>query len=132
MKVTQRTFLSSDDVKNMNLAFEPDLMLIFVSPDFKDTAGVIDQLSKRYPNTSITGCSTSGEIVDINVKDNSLILNAIQFEKTKHQMVSANIKDFENSSQLGEKLFTKLSQENLQHILIFSDGLLVNGADFLK
>lgn len=131
MKVKQLTFSSRDEFEKINIGFTPDVILIFVSPEFKETQKAVEHLHSLYPFASITGCSTSGEIEDVKVRDNSFILNAIQFEKTKHKMVSGIVANCKCSKELGMKLYKKLDAPDLQHILVFSDGLLVNGADLV-
>ena len=131
MKVAQRTIHSVDVIDDMNINFDPDLILLFISPEFKETQIAVQKINELYPTASITGCSTSGEIQDIQVFDNSIILNAIKFEKSTHKMVSEGLHECENSFELGEKIFEKLNAPDLRHILIFSDGLQVNGADLV-
>lgn len=131
MKVKQLIFNSGEKIGEIKLDFVPDILLIFVSPEFKEIEKTVESLALQFPTTSITGCSTSGEIQDINVKDNSMVINALKFEKTKHKMVSKNIKNCDCSKELGSKLFKELDTPDLRHILIFSDGLIVNGADLV-
>ncbi len=132
MLVDQKTIYSSEDLANLDFGFEPSIIIAFVSPTYPDLQESLTRLKLLYPNTSITGCSTSGEIQDINVLDNSLIMNAIQFESTIHKVVTENIDDHDNSYHLGASLFKQIDALDLTHVLIFSDGLQVNGADLVK
>ncbi len=132
MKAIQKVVRSIEDINNFKLDFEPQLMLIFASPSYPNIQESLSILKECYPNTSITGCSTSGEIQDINVIDDSLVVNAIKFDNTGHKIVSKNIDFFEDSYQLGKTIFDELYSNDLQHILIFSDGLLINGAQLVK
>lgn len=132
MLVKQKTILSLKQLEDLDFGFEPSIILIFVSPEYKELQESLDQIKSHYPNTCLTGCSTSGEIQDTNVLDNSMILNAIKFESTKHKLISQNIKNHKNSFHLGAILFEELDAEDLSHILILSDGLQINGADLVN
>lgn len=131
MKTYQKCIFGKHEVLD-NIGFEPDVILLFISPGFVGAEECVRKLKKRYPETSITGCSTSGEIIDTRVEDNTIVLNAIQFEKTSNRLISVDVGDHESSYEAGKKLATELLGENLVHILIFSDGLSVNGADLVK
>lgn len=131
MKTFQKSFGDLESLSRLELEFQPDLILLFISPEFKDHDIFVKELSERYPDTIISGCSTSGEIMDVVVSDNSIVLNAIAFEKTEVRMVSRNIADFPDSRTLGEDLMKQFSSEDLQHVLVFSEGLLVNGDDLI-
>lgn len=86
----------------------------------------------KFKNSSILISSTSGEIFQNEVLDNSIVLVAMQFEKTTIQTNSVNIKDFTNSYEAGSHLISHLPKENLAHVLVFSDGSLVNGSELVK
>ncbi len=93
---------------------------------------MFDQVSQKYPNAAVVMTSTAGEIYQDIVLDNSLVVAALQFEKTNIKTVSVNIRDFSNSYEAAVELATKLPREGLVHVLIFSDGNLVNGSELVK
>jgi hypothetical protein len=66
------------------------------------------------------------------VLDNSFIAAAIQFENTKIKTASVNLKDFNNTYSAAISLAKKLPVQELTHILVFSDGNLVNGSEVVK
>jgi len=132
MLVNQKTIYTREDLVNLDFGFDPSIIIMFASPGYGDLQESLDDIEKEYPSTCLSGCSTSGEIQDINVLDNSLILNAIKFESTKHKLLSQNLKDHNNSYELGVKLFDQLNTPDLAHILILSDGLEINGADLVN
>jgi len=132
MKTYQKSFSATSDFSSMDLDFEPGIILLFISPSFPKIESFIKTVSENYPNSTITGCSTSGEIFDTEVNDSTIVFNALKFEKTKHRLSSIDIADFENSLDAGAKLSQNLESAELRHILVFSDGLKVNGADLVK
>lgn len=132
MRVYQNTINGKIDSGDLKLDFDPDLVLLFISPDFDYTDAVLSVVNEAFPQATITGCSTSGEIADTSVNDNSIVINAIKFEKTDHKMSHVKISEHEDSFKAGQVLSANLKRENLQHILIFSEGLAVNGSELVR
>jgi hypothetical protein len=133
MKVEQLS-LKGDTWKNSITQIEiiPNIILLFVSPLFKEKNALVSQIIKLYPYASIAGCSTAGEISGISVSDNSVALTAIQLEKVSHKMIKVDVKSMDESFDSGMTLARQLDSKDLSHVLVFSDGLNVNGADLVS
>ncbi|MBT8310507.1 MAG: hypothetical protein HKN96_12550 [Flavobacteriaceae bacterium] len=133
MKV-QQISLSQDtwktDLENLNIP--ANLFLLFVSIGFNDKEALLDTLSGGYPDAIIVGCSTAGEINDVQVVDNTVSLSAVQMEKVQLRSESVILDDMKNSYKTGQELAKKLHADNLSHSFILSDGLNVNGADLVS
>lgn len=112
--------------------FSPDIFLLFVSPLFTQKDELLNFLSQEFPGSTIVGCSTAGEISGINVSDNSVSLTAIKLEKVKHRLVKVEVNSMDDSLKSGVELGQQLVEEDLKHVLVFSDGLNVNGADLVR
>lgn len=110
----------------------PNILLLFVSPLFKEKHLLVKKLNKLYPNCTVVGCSTAGEISDINVSDKSVALTAIQLEKVSHKLKKVAINSMDDSFNAGVALAQQLHAKDLKHVLVFSDGLNVNGADLVS
>ncbi len=110
----------------------PNILLLFVSPLFIEKDALLDQLIRLYPNTTIVGCSTAGEISGISVSDNSVALTAIEFDKVNHKLVKVDVKSMDESYDAGMVLAKQLEANDLSHVLVFSDGLNINGADLVS
>lgn len=132
MKVFQKAITGLDQLDELDFGFVPDLIMLFVSPEFLEIEQLVQSLNKDYPTSSITGCSTSGEISDVNVYDNSVSLNAIKFDSTSVSIVSVSLSDYDSSYEVGKNVSDSLASEDLKHILIFSDGIKVNGAELVR
>jgi hypothetical protein len=91
-----------------------------------------ENIKTKFQNSSILITSTAGEIFQNEVVDNSIVVVAIQFEKTSIETSVVNIKDFTNSNEAGNHLISQLPKEKLSHVLVFSDGSLVNGSELVK
>src|SRR6476659_434523 len=59
------------------------VVIVFGAPGFRDTQEPIQTLINAYPNSHIIGCSSSGEIFDIEVNDDSLSVSVVRFEHTR-------------------------------------------------
>ncbi len=114
------------------IEISPDIFLLFVSPLFSQKDALLSELTKRYPDATIAGCSTAGEISGIHVSDNSVSLTAIKLEKVRHKLVKVQVSSMDDSLDSGEALGQQLESQDLKHVLVFSDGLNVNGADLVK
>ncbi len=113
------------------LNIEANIFLLFVSPDFNPKKEVLDFINNKYPEATIVGCSTAGEISDITVKDETISLTAIQLDKVTYKKASIKIIDMDCSYRSGQDLAKDLYNKELKHVLVLSDGLNVNGAELV-
>lgn len=132
MKVNQISLSGSNWRDALStISVDPNLFLLFVSPGFTLKTDVLSELNHRYPDALVIGCSTAGEISGITVKDQSIALTAIQFEKTQLKLVSVKVEDKLSSEKAGKKIAEKLFKQDLKHVFVLSDGLSVDGADLV-
>ncbi|WP_412984157.1 FIST signal transduction protein [Pontimicrobium sp. IMCC45349] len=133
MDVQQISITSNNWENDLNLlTIEASIFLLFVSNDFKYKTKFLNKLKFKYPEATIVGCSTAGEISDITVSDATVSLTAIRFNKVEHKKFSVTINDMNSSFESGQELASKLWHKDLKHALILSDGLNVNGADLVS
>ncbi|MGB3608280.1 MAG: FIST N-terminal domain-containing protein [Psychroserpens sp.] len=132
MNVEQLSLTQDDwSEKLTSISVDAHLFLLFVSPEFDATQHILNFLNERFPNAIIIGCSTAGEISDVTVKDNTISLTAIHFEKTVLRKVSLKIDDMDRSYQAGEDIGEQLNCKDLSHVMILSEGLNANGSDLV-
>jgi len=108
------------------------LVLGFCGKELLLSDNIYGKLRIDYPAADILLCSTSGEIYDAAVYDDSASIVAIEFEKTGIKTVSININDMPDSFEAGKALFGGLEGEGLCYVLVISDGGLVNGSQLVK
>ena len=89
-------------------------------------------IKESYPLAKFAGCSTSGEICQEEVFDENIICTAVWFEKTTIEIAEEKINSMNDSFLVGEKLAKKLMKDNLRHVMIFSEGLNINGSELTK
>ena len=126
-KVTQLT-----DVEHLEIPFEPNIFFLFVSPGFSAIDAFVEQLAQTYRDTEIVGCSTSGEILGDQVLDDCVALTAIRFQSTTLCVKETALEQHPDSHAAGVALRKEFDEKGLRHIMVFSDGLHVNGAALVK
>ena len=102
------------------LAEAAQLVLLFGSTGVLKEQQLLDEIK--------LACSTSGEIYETQVFDDSLVATAIQFEDTQIQGVRVKLSDETSSFAAGERLAKELDKAGLVHVFVLSDGLHVNGS----
>ena len=108
-----------------------NLVLTFGSIKRFFDVNLAKQLKDRYPIAQIVGCTTSGEISAQGVFDDSVQITAIMWEKSQQKVVSTKMNDMQNSFDVAVSLARQLKGDSLKTVLLFSDGLHVNGSELL-
>ena len=121
--------LRSDDKANSSKA---DLVMVFGSRDLLDNPHLYNQIAKSYPVANIVMNSTSGEIIDTQVNDETLSLTAICFDKTTMKTACINIISFEDSKQAGKAIANSFDTVGLANLFVIADGQKVNGSDLVE
>ncbi len=111
---------------------DAQLVIVFASRHMLAGAGVLDTLHLAYPSAIVLGCSTAGEIHDINVNDDTISVTAVHFENTRVRGGLVRIESADASFEAGQQLAAQLAGESLVHVLVLSDGLHVNGSDLVR
>jgi len=92
----------------------------------------LDNIKKAYPKALLIGCSTAGEILGAQVRDNSLSLTAVQFKSARVSGASVKIGETKDSYDAGVKLAGAVEPAGLRHLFVLSDGLAVNGSELVR
>lgn len=109
-----------------------NLVLCFASKLKLSDKHIYNNFKAKFPEAEIAMVSTSGEIYQESVLNNSVVVAALEFDKTSVQSTSVNIKDYKNTYEAAISLGKKLPKDDLSNILVFSDGSLVNGSELVK
>ncbi|MDO8413408.1 MAG: FIST N-terminal domain-containing protein [Gallionellaceae bacterium] len=114
---------SADDCR------DADLVLVFADADYFQTPACYQDLKNKFPHAHIVGCSSSGTVLGNTISDGDVVATAVHFEQGKVRMATADVKPGEDIRALAGSLMKELQATDLKHVLVFSDGLLVNGSD---
>ena len=118
----------SQDINDENV----NLVLCFASKLNLSDENIYKNFKAKFPTAEIAMASTAGEIYQESVLDNSVVAVALEFDKTVIQSNTVNIKDHKNTYEAAISLGKKLPKDDLNYILVFSDGSLVNGSELVK
>ncbi|MFN0187470.1 MAG: FIST signal transduction protein [Bacteroidia bacterium] len=106
---------------------EYQLVLVFGSRTLLSSIGFYEEIRNCYPKAQILMNSTSGEIIDTQVNDDTISLTAIRFDNTPFKTISLNIDDYSNAETAGHFIAQSLTHSDITNILVFADGHLVDG-----
>jgi hypothetical protein len=107
------------------------LVIVFGASQFIDRPQPIQMLAEAYPTAHMIGCSTSGEIHGLTIADDSLSVAVMRFAATDLQSVMMPLQNMDASRSLGADLARQLLRPDLKGVLIFSDGISVNGTQLI-
>jgi hypothetical protein len=144
MHIEQRKWTSSQGwvpASATGTARSSQLVLVFGAPAVLRQEHLTAAIRGDYPDAHIFGCSTAGEICGTQVSDDSLVVTAVRFEHTLFRSAQVDLARTPDSFQAGEQIAKALpatmrdeatgAHEKLAHVLVLSDGLKVNGSDFV-
>lgn len=127
-KKEDKVLFSSTDFNskkaNLVLAFGERVLLDSILPYKK--------IRDLYPEAQIVICSSSGEISDVNLVENSIIATAIEFEKTTIKVSEIDILKNSDIQELGDTINTAILNNDLKSILILSEGSFINGTELIN
>jgi hypothetical protein len=113
-------------------SIEYDLILFFGSRDALASNDAFDAFKASFPNAIIVGCSGGGQIYGSGIVDKGFTGLALKFESTKIKLVTAPVMDSYDSFQVGRGLAHNLNDDKLAGVLVFADGLELNGDELLS
>ncbi len=132
MKIRQ-LFYSIDQgwSESGDLLDNPQLVLVFGAVPLLRDFRNMQYLMHKFPSSQIVHASTSGEIWQSRVMSNTIVVSAIEFEKTSIVVKQKNIHEVFSAFDLGKSLYNELLADDLVHILVISDGNLLNGSELV-
>lgn len=107
------------------------LVLCFGASSYVDEPDPILEVARAFPNSVVAGCSSAGEIHNLEVFDETLTVAVAQFEATPIRSASERV-TAATSADAGRSLARQLAAEDLRSVLVFSDGLDVNGSELVR
>lgn len=132
MKIQQVAFQADkwqdiSQTKEFN-PFKANLVLAFGERMCLEKNKPYQHLRSLFPSADIVISSTSGEIFNDLVHDGTIIVTAIEFEKTIIRTTQIDIHHHLESESAGKHLAQNLLSDDLTAIFILSDGSNVNGS----
>src|SRR5579875_2664152 len=109
----------------------PTLVLYFAAPGTLDDGARFAELRGFYPDAALIGCTTGGEIAEIDVHDGSVIATAIAFDTTDVKFAIDIATPGKSSFEIGTRLGAALPPAGLRNVFVLSDGTNVNGTELV-
>ncbi len=135
MKIQQKKYSAKNGweiIRNSDLNTAAcNLVIVFGSTELLADQFIYNSIKKDYPNAVILLNSTAGEIIDIQVNDETISLTAIQLERTTIKTATVQVHDVKCSYKAGKMLSEQLPHNDLRNILLIADGQKVNGSDLV-
>jgi hypothetical protein len=103
------------------------LVLLFGGRKLAADQAIRNHIASQYPNADIIGCTTAGEVIDVQVFDESLCLTAIEFNSSKVEVHTVNINN--DPANAPKELADFFQKEGLKSFFVLSDGQMINGTD---
>lgn len=108
------------------------IVFYFLSPDYAQKEAYVAELKLAYPKARILGCTTGGEIVGSEALLGAAVCAAIRLEHSRMKIASGQVDDIGESYNMGVKIARELEDPALRMIFVLSDGLKVNGSEFVR
>lgn len=121
------TIQDGDNTENASTE-NADVVFAFGSTESIESKKPLKQLQAACPNAIIAGCSTGGVIQEATVTEQTLAATIISFDATETKAASARIEGKGESFSSGKKIAKSLSAPDLNHLILLSGGIEVNGS----
>ncbi len=135
MQIGQATLTLSSDVAKVMAplaAIQPQLVLVFASVELMTNDSFMKTVQAAVPNARWAGCSTAGEISVNGVGEHTAVFTAVRFDKTPFRIVRAELQGIEDSEAAGDRLGKQFDKEGLKHVLLFGQGVAINGSALIR
>jgi len=93
---------------------------------------ITNKILEVLPNAKIIGSTTDGEIIEDEVHTNSIVISFTTFKKSKTKISIIKDVNKKQSNQAGISIANNLVQDDTKVMILFGDGLNINGEEFLN
>jgi hypothetical protein len=132
--ILDSTYLNPPDAGFVRLGTDLDspdtLVLVFSGLDQLQMAAPVKLIAEAFPRSVLIGCSTAGEVVGATVRDGGVAVMVAQFARTRLTTACSSIDH--GTFTAGVSLARNLRAPSLVAVLVFSDGINVNGSELLQ
>jgi hypothetical protein len=122
----------SSDAAPEVAARDAQIVMVFGDRFLLASGEYLPGLRERFPTAQIVSCSSGGDILGGKVVDSGLVATAIRFENATVHAVEESVADAADSERAGRSLAARLEQDGLKHVLVFAEGLRINGSSLAR
>jgi hypothetical protein len=110
----------------------PQLVLVFGGRTLLETGTGLEDLRRTFEGAEFVMASTSGEMIDTEIAEDTIVATAIAFDKTTVRTAATRVTQSADSYAAGRELALLLHADDLVHVFVLSDGALVNGTELAR
>ncbi|MBC8757007.1 FIST C-terminal domain-containing protein [Kordia sp. YSTF-M3] len=137
MKTVQlkKTKTSDWEYISENIPLQNPLVFVFGNRYLLESETIYNEIKTLFNDGHLVFGSTAGDITSHYVDDESISITAIEFERSRFEIKTANV--LENNAEIdsyktGKNLIEQFSNEGLKHIFIVSEGSFSNGSQLTQ
>lgn len=117
------------DVNAKNHSDKKKLILLFGDRYSLEDQFGIDSIKAKFPNSEIVSVSTSGDFLETALTaESDISASVIEFEKSEFKIQKLKSSDYLDGKKLGSDIAKAIDSNNLEHVILFSEGTGVNGS----
>lgn len=135
MQIRQAQFVASVDGTGLAplALIQPHLVFVFGSVSRLTEPLLTSRLRECLgEGAHLVGCSTSGEITNSGVANDSLVVTAIRFNDPAFRVSSVAFDGMDDSAGAGQRLAQDLAGDGLRSILVLGQGVNINGSALIE
>ncbi len=119
--------------KSPEIKLKTPLVFIFGNRLLLEKNTIYKEIRELFPDGHLVFGSTCGDILNKTVKENTITITAVEFEKAEFTIETININNAEkNSYKTGYDLISRFSKKELKNIFVVSEGSFINGSQLTK
>ena len=130
-QITLTDWKSPDRQLQPLVALGPNLVLVFGATPFF-SSGDANALAGRFPGAVVIGCSTAGEVSTQGVQEGSVVVTAVRLDATRIVAGTTDLAGMGDSRAAGERLGRQLAAPGLGLVLVFGQGVEINGSALIQ
>lgn len=116
-----------------NIRLIKPLVLVLGNRYLLENGTIYKEVKQLYPDGHIVFGSTSGDITSESVDDESILITAIEFEKSSFLIKTSNVLNSNlDSFKTGKDLINQFPEEGLKYVFVLSEGSFINGSELTK
>lgn len=116
-----------------NIRLIKPLVLVLGNRYLLENDTIYKEVKQLYPDGHIVFGSTSGDITSESVDDESILITAIEFEKSSFLIKTSNVLNSNlDSFKTGKDLINQFPEEGLKYVFVLSEGSFINGSELTK
>ncbi len=108
------------------------MVLAFAAPSYAERPEVLAELAAAFPSSAVIGCSTSGEIAQTRILDESIAVAVVRFAEVRVRRVTAQLDSATDSFAAGQAIAEGLFEDDLRAVIVLSEGVQVNGSALVR